>query len=889
MDNTNFVVGSLKNLSAAVLIGFVLPARAAWTGAGTVGGDQAATNFNDTANWDGGIINGDLRTIVSNVTIRVTADYNATNGLDFAEQNSLIARAITLTGTNTLTLSANIAGYSNAYPRSIMLPSNANSTVTLDRSLTLNLPSGFSQNIRGGNSSVLFVDARVTGAGTMTAYYWGGGTPFVVLRNDANTFAGGLNQDAGQIYVTSFNSSRTAPSASGTNYSTITIANSPMHYIGSRTVSMARPFSFGNINMGLYNWSGCGGLNLTGTVSIGSNPGTYVALGGFSASESLLTAPLYNYDTTSRFTRLEKRHSGTWRLTGANTFTGATTYHISLLGGTLIADYADDVAGAGSNRLFLAGRTVYFSDGKLMIRGKAGAGNTTWQSFGTNTVADSTMNVLLVDSNGGDGTTVVWDTLLMSGGTGLLRIEKTSNASLVVTNAFASDSGTVRPVNGVLMAYNGTRSDMLVKDPDGRVGFAAQDAALAIIRNTNTYELGTSNGAAYDHVTLSSSLTRAANLAVSTLTIDATTNAVTLDMAGFTFQTNGNAVGRGVAVYGGNPVAIQGGVHGSQGSTFIHNYSTNKLTWALFNGTCTYVSAGPGLTEFTQPLSNTIYVTEGTTRLTAARNFTEGTVYLYGNGVLEIGADLNGSAADDLTRSVSFGSGGGFSAYGMNRTVNLNGAVGVCTWASGFVQDGKPFILSSPFANATLIFANPIDLNMSPREIRVQDGSAAIDACLTNRIYGGKYSALVKSGAGTLELSGQQSYRGSVSVIAGGLRLGANSVFAGGTNALVLSSATLDAGTYANAFDTLEILTNSVINVESGAAALSFSDCSAKTWTGTLTLIGKLGTNTLRFGTSNGGLSATQLACLKKTGGSLHLDADGYLRQVEQGTLISVR
>ena len=126
-------------------------------------------------------------------------------------------------------------------------------------------------------------------------------------------------------------------------------------------------------------------------------------------------------------------------------------------------------------------------------------------------------------------------------------------------------------------------------------------------------------------------------------------------------------------------------------------------------------------------------------------------------------------------------------------------------------------------------------------------------------------------------------------MIAGGLRLGANSVFAGGTNALVLSSATLDAGTYANAFDTLELLTNSVINVESGAAALSFSDCSAKTWTGTLTLIGKLGTNTLRFGTSNGGLSATQLACLKKTGGSLYLNPDGYLRQVEQGTLISVR
>jgi autotransporter-associated beta strand protein len=302
----------------------------------------------------------------------------------------------------------------------------------------------------------------------------------------------------------------------------------------------------------------------------------------------------------------------------------------------------------------------------------------------------------------------------------------------------------------------------------------------------------------------------------------------------------------------------------------------------LTNGNCAYVIAGPGLTEFTQGLANNLYIAEGTTRLIAARNYTEGTLYLFGNGVLEIGADLNGSSDGDFTRNVSFGSGGGFSAYGADRTVNIGGAGATFTWP----QDGKPLIFSSPFANATLIFANPIDLATRTREFRVQNGSATIDASLTGKISGTKYSAVVKSGSGTLELKGPQDYRGDFSVIGGSLRLGANNVFAGGTNALVLSGATLDAGTYTNSFNTLELLTNSVIETGDGSAALAFADSSAKTWTGTLAVNGKLAATTLRFGTDNKGLTAAQIASIAKSGGSLYLDAQGYLRQTPMGTIL---
>ncbi len=665
-------------------------------------------------------------------------------------------------------------------------------------------------------------------------------------------------------------------------------------YIGARDSFSNRGLSLLNTSCILRNDSGGGGLCFTGTVYIGNWVNTDIYLDGISTGESLLAGNLndFGYDAAGAkkdlFTKLDKRHSGTWRLTGKNTFTGWTSsaHHINLAGGTLIADYANDVAGAGSNRVFAANRNVLFSDARLVVRGKTGEGNTTWQSFGTNTVSDGTANVLAIDANGGDGTAVVWDTLVMSGGLGLLRIEKTGNATLTVTNAFSTSSGTVRAVNGVLMAASGTRSDILVKDPDGRVGFAVQNGSLEIVRNPATVALTADNGAVSEHASLSASLTRTANLAVSTLTIDATAADVTLDMAGYAFQNNNSAVGRGVAVYGDHPVTVQGGAHGAQGSSFIFNHGTAKLTWALTNGTCAYVCAGPGLTEYTQGLAQNLYIYEGTARLTASKNYTEGSVNLYGNGVLEIGADLNGATAGDFTRSlgstVNLVAGGGFSAYGADRIVNLGGSSAVLSWP----VDGKPLILGSPHANATLIFENPINMSSRTREIRVQNGSADIDARMSGKISGVIAAGLSKTGAGTLELTGKQEYRGNCSVIGGGLRLGADDVFAGGTNALVLSGATLDAGTARNTFDTLEVLTDSVIEAGSGSATLAFADSSAKTWTGTLTINGKLAATTLRFGTDAKGLTAAQLAAISNRDRPVTLDAQGYLRQIPGGTVL---
>ena len=589
-----------------------------------------------------------------------------------------------------------------------------------------------------------------------------------------------------------------------------------------------------------------------------------------------------------------------------NTFTGwAGNDDISVSGGKLVADYVGDNAGAGSNRVFAAGRSVLLNSGELNFMGKVGTGNTTFQKMGVCTVNAYSANTLVVDGNGGDGTTIEVDSFESENTSSMLLIDRKSNATLRTASAIPTNGSTVQIVNDILMNNNGADSLFLIKDPDGQAGFPTQADDLSIVRHTNTLAMTESNASTYagDHLSLTSDVTRTADLSFSTMVIDARTNAVTLDMGGKKFQTDNSSVGRGVVAYGSYPITVTNGTHGGQYTTLLFNYGTGKFTWDI-SVNKVYTVGGTGLIEFTQPFNAFFTVLGGTVRLATNMPYTVGTIRVMGDGVLELGADLNGEAPGDFTGALGSNKGGivfhmgttpgggGFSAYGIDRTVNLGGEGDTLAWGTtlSFIRDGRPFILSSPYANSTLIFENPLDLNNGARELRVRNGSAAIDARLTGRISSDYVAgSLVKSGDGTLELTGVQAYCGNVSVIGGELRLGTDDIYAGGTNALVLGNATLDAGTSRNAFDTLEILDDSALNVGTGSTELSFADSTDMVWTGTLTIIGKLGPGSLRFGTDGNGLTEDQLAVITCGGCKVSLDAQGYLSKIPPGTIILVQ
>ncbi|MFA7174899.1 MAG: autotransporter-associated beta strand repeat-containing protein, partial [Kiritimatiellia bacterium] len=601
-------------------------------------------------------------------------------------------------------------------------------------------------------------------------------------------------------------------------------------------------------------------------------------------------------------TKLNKTDSGVWRLTGMNTFTGwAGNDDISVSGGKLVADYVNDTAGAGSNRVFVAGRSVYLHDGHLVFQGKAGAGNTTYQAMGLCTfgaIGSVGSSALTVDGNSGDATTIILDGLSSESLNSILLFDMAGAATLRLSTALQPESGNVRLVNGVVMSWNGAASYIMFRDREGKVGFPTQDAEQNIVLHTNTIEVTESNAATYagEHLSLTGDVTRTADLSFSTMVADARANPVTLDMGGKKFQNDNSSVGRGFVAYGAYPVTITNGSHGAQASSYIFNYSTGKLKWAL-SVSRVYTVGGTGLTELTTTPTAYFFIVGGTARLTQDYNWTVGKNIIAGDGVLEIGADLNGETYGDYTRSigngngcVTFYAGGGFSAYGRDRVVNLGGSGDRATWnVDYFVPDGKPFVLSSPYANSTLIFENEIDLTYYPREFRVRDGSAAVDARLTGTIRSDSFGgSLVKSGDGALELTGAQTYRGSVSVTGGELRLGADNIYASGVNDLVLGNATLDAADKRNVFATLELLDDSGIDLGDNETALSFADSRDKLWTGTLAITGILGDNTLRFGTDNQGLTEAQLAAITYGDNRVRLDEQGYLVKIKQGTLILV-
>ncbi len=256
---------------------------------------------------------------------------------------------------------------------------------------------------------------------------------------------------------------------------------------------------------------------------------------------------------------------------------------------------------------------------------------------------------------------------------------------------------------------------------------------------------------------------------------------------------SGNGIQRGTGEYagaihndGGNN-SFAGNITMAANSGIGSRDGTLTLSGVISDGGSAYslTKFGAGVVELTNSsnsYSGATIIQNGVLRISTSSNAlpggfatgspSGGNLQLAG-GVLEINVGTTfsrqlGTAAD----RVRWTGDGGFSAYGAGRTVTLTNsggtANGTLTWNAGsFVPTGNALLLSSDYSDNTVTLTNAIDFGAASREIRVSNGSAAVDAIVSGVLSNG---GLVKTGDGTLNISGTNTYTGTTEIQGGALR-----------------------------------------------------------------------------------------------------------------------
>ena len=198
------------------------------------------------------------------------------------------------------------------------------------------------------------------------------------------------------------------------------------------------------------------------------------------------------------------------------------------------------------------------------------------------------------------------------------------------------------------------------------------------------------------------------------------------------------------------PLTFVGGVEGinKAGSGVMVLSGNNSYDGGTtINGGVLQAIDGVGLPSGSSFFNGGVLQSSGTFSRTVGNGDTNGTA---------VAADSRPTAA---SLTVYLGSGANDPLVWNNNT--RGGGTG------GFLNDGETLIFGSPTANSQVVFQNNIDLNGEDRTIRVDAGTGGDSALFSGTIQNtavGSPAGLIKTGAGTLILSGTNSYDGSTTV-----------------------------------------------------------------------------------------------------------------------------
>jgi autotransporter-associated beta strand protein len=850
-----------------------------WIGATSGSTNDAAHQYDNTANWAGGVIDNSFSgvTLTGDTSLYFTTNLATdSTGLNLGYSGSF---NLSLLSSSTTTQTLTLGGDVSAGP--------ANQTVTIgDVTGTddLNVVLGNATttlNTAAGQTLVIANVVSGTGDSIVSA---GAGT---LTLSGANTYDGGTTLSAGTLDINNATALGTGP---------FTISGGTIDNTSGATIT--------DSNNNTQSWGGSFTFTGSNALNLGTGAVTMTASGTVTTSASTLTVGGVISGTGDSLT---KAGAGALALSGANTFDGGATLSAGTLdinnaaaigtgtftigAGTTIdntsgaaitntnnnaQDWNGDFTFAGSSDLNFgtgnvtlgANRTVTVSDGTLTVGGAisgsfgltdGGAGTLALAAAGDYTGGLTVNGTVLVTSSGGNSALGSGNTTVNSGGTLIGGAADAFGYSPNVAPATINiDGGTVTDLGtsnyritlpnlnftgGTLTAASGNAGDA-----DGNFSFFGNGTTETITTNASSATAVISGG------TCSFQSTTTFNVAAGSVAggpYPGVDLVVTSALATFGTGTTTTKSGAGVMQLSGANT-FTGGATLSAGQLNINSATAlGTGTFTIDSGTTIDNTSGAAITDsdnnaqswggsFTFTGSNALNLGTGAVTMSVSETVTTTASTLTVGGIISgAGDSLTKAGAGALALAGSDTYSGGTTLSAGTLDINNTAAIGTGTFTinGGAINNtsGAAVTLGGSIAEtwaASFTYTGTNSLNLGNGAITLTT-NATVTASASTLTVGGIISganSLTKAGAGTLALNGANTYSAGTTLSAGTLDI--NNATAIGTGTFTINGGT--------------------INNTSGGA-VNDSNNNAQSWGASFTFTG---TNALNLGTGAVALGA---------------------------------
>ena len=383
---------------------------------------------------------------------------------------------------------------------------------------------GFTNATTGGTANIISI--VINGNGSLN---WNFGTLNIINANMFQNFGGTVtfSNSAGTVRVSAGNTTQNMPFATVNLGTSSGVLNTKA---GQNTTFIMGELAGGN-NTNL-------GSGTTGTANT-------LIVGSANASQSF-SGRLFQNATSTNAPNVIKVGTGAWTINPNAVFT-PNALNLNANGGTLVADYSNL---ATATNLFTATSTLNFGGGTFNLLAKSTGA--TAQTFG-NVNANNGSGRLVVNTNGGTGTTLTLGTIASTGVSGSLNISATGTGTFAATSTTAPDATGVYGGGKVTMTNAAGATDWAASTTAAAPFTLSNYAAYTTLPTATTTD--TTNDLATGNVTLAGAIT------TNSLKVANTATSQALNLGGKLLTlTNGGLLATGANAYAINNGTITSGL-----------------------------------------------------------------------------------------------------------------------------------------------------------------------------------------------------------------------------------------------------------------------------------------------------------------------------------------